>query len=192
MRPIEASELLPNATYRAVREAYRAGIIEYKQNRRLELGPQVTFVFENRKTILFQLQEILRAEEIVEAEGIASEVSVYNALLPKKLGLSATVLIEFKGTESIREERKSFLGLMDRIELQLGSLKIPARFEEGRETEERISAVQYASFELGEAGRDALTLCEEPRLVSHHPGYEQVTKIGEEMRASLLADLTAI
>ena len=156
MQAIQREELMPNQAYASAREGYRREIIDYKRDRRVELGPQVTFVFENRKTLLFQLQEILRVEGISDPAGIDGELEVYNALLPLHGALSATVMIEFSGTESIREARRSLVGLMETLRLVVGDTSYTAQFEQGRETEERISAVQYVGFALGEAGAEAL------------------------------------
>ena len=189
MKAITADLLLSNVDYLQVRDVMRRGIIEHKKDRRIEVGPQVTFVFEDQKTTLFQIQEILRAEEITEPAAIAGELEVYNAILPGDGQLSATVMITFSEQGNIRAERKRLVGLMEGVQLRLGELRVPARFEDGRETDERISAVQYLHFDFDAPTIEALRSAERISLAIDHPAYEHETEIWAGMRASLLVDL---
>ncbi|MDF1563217.1 MAG: DUF3501 family protein [Deltaproteobacteria bacterium] len=190
MKPITTETILPLGAYLQVREQMRRDIIEHKKNRRIEVGPQVTFVFEDRKTTLFQVQEILRCEEITDPEAIASELAIYNGILPDDGQLSATVMIAFSSTADIRAERKKLVGMMENVRLRFGDHALPARFEEGRETEERISAVQYISFEFDAAAIEAFGAADEVVLAIEHPGYEHQTVLWQGMKDSLLGDLS--
>ena len=90
MKPLELSEILNLVEYEKVRAARQREIVELKQARRVSVGRYLTFVFENRATVWFQIQEMVRAERIVESSKIAEEVEVFNALLPKPGELAAT------------------------------------------------------------------------------------------------------
>ena len=101
MKPIAADTLLNIIEYEKVRHTYRQDIIAYKKNRRISLGPNVMLTFENKKTLTFQIQEIMRAERLVHDEQIQEEVDVYNTIMPPENGLSATLFIEV-----VEEENK--------------------------------------------------------------------------------------
>jgi Protein of unknown function (DUF3501) len=94
MKSLETSEILNLVEYEKVRAERRREIVELNKARRVSVGRYLTFVFENRSTVWFQIQEMLRAERIVETAKIAKEVEVYNALLPKPGELAATLMIE--------------------------------------------------------------------------------------------------
>ena len=100
MAKIIKQELLDIIEYEKIRDVYRKDIINYKKNRRISLGPNVTMVFENKKTLLFQIQEIMRAERLVHDKQIQNEIDVYTSIMPPKGGLSATLFLE------VTEERK--------------------------------------------------------------------------------------
>ena len=99
---LTTADLLPNSEYLRVRDDYRKEMVAYKKHRRVQIGPQVTFVFENRKTMKFQIQEILRVENITGPDGIESELKVYNDLLPGEGGLCATMMIAFSRTDDTK------------------------------------------------------------------------------------------
>jgi hypothetical protein len=191
MKKIDPSEILPIVEYERVRDEMRRAIIEHKKNRRIDVGPQVTFVFEDRKTTLFQIQEILRVEHIEDPDAVAAELKVYNDILPGEGELSATVMIAFSRTGAIREERAQLVGLMEGVRLELGDRNVRAGYEEGRETDDRISAVQYVRFRFEPDDIAALRDAERAALVIDHPAYRHQAEIWPEMRASLLEDLRA-
>src|SRR5689334_3114647 len=102
MEPITISEIKNIAEYERVRSEFRARIIEIKKHRRVAVGPMVTFVFENRDTVLSQIQEMMRAERIVHDDKIRHEIDVYNQLLPGPNELSATMFIEITQNDQIK------------------------------------------------------------------------------------------
>src|SRR5438034_6533108 len=102
MRLLETSEILNLVEYERVRETRRREIIELKKRRRVSVGRYLTFVFENRETVWFQVQEMVRAERIVDDAKIAEEVEVYNALLPVPGELAATMLMEITASAEIK------------------------------------------------------------------------------------------
>src|SRR5690242_11995154 len=94
MRPIERSEILPIGEYETIRDRFRGRVIEEKRRRRVVLGERMSAVFENRDTVLLQIQEMLRTERISSPSGIEHEIETYNELLPGPGQLSVTLFVE--------------------------------------------------------------------------------------------------
>ena len=125
MRPVETSEILNLYDYERVREARRRAIIALKSERRVEVGRYLSFVFENRETVWFQIQEMVRAERIVDEGRIAEEVEVYNGLLPRPGELAATMFIEIAESAQIKPVLDTLLGIDvgDHVRLQVGAAR---------------------------------------------------------------------
>src|SRR5437870_4731867 len=104
MKPIGISDVMNIAEYEKIRPEFRSRIIELKNRRRISVGPKITFVFENRDTVLSQIQEMMRAERIVHEDKIQNEIDVYNQLLPGQNELSATMFIEITDSDQIKAE----------------------------------------------------------------------------------------
>ena len=111
MKVITANDLISYEEYERQREAFRTKIIALKQRRRISVGPFITMVFENRETLQFQIQEMIRAERIIEPAKVQDELDVYNALLPQQNELSATLLIEITDEAKMKEKLDQFMGL---------------------------------------------------------------------------------
>ena len=182
-----------------MRDAMRARIIGLKQNRRVSVGDNLTFLFENRDTVLFQIQEMVRTERIVDDARIQEEIDAYNALLPGPDELSATMFIEIPelsrmGNEEVRRTINRFQGLdREGVGLRLGDRPaISARFEEGHSKEEKMAAVHYVRFAVP---AEAQALLADPRqrvrLVVDHPNYRAESEVPPATRAEMLADLRA-
>src|SRR4030088_3082571 len=99
MQPLTPKDLWPLPVYEGVRDQFRREVIAAKQDRRVSVGPSMTFVFENRLTVKFQAQEILRVEGITSEEGVREELEGFNGMLPGNGELSATLLIELRGSD---------------------------------------------------------------------------------------------
>jgi hypothetical protein len=192
VRKVEPSEILDLIAYEKVRPEFMARIIELKRPRRITVGDRLTFIFENRDTVIFQIQEMTRAERRVSPEAIAEEVDVYNELVPGRDELSATLMIEIPDSEEIRPELNRLIGIDEHVLLDVGGEKVRAQFDDKQFEEERISAVQYVRFPLGaalaQAVRDRATRVV---LKVDHPAYEASQCIDGASRASLVADLEA-
>src|SRR5438067_456456 len=111
MKPLTVQDLLPADEYERRRNDFRKRIIELKEDRRIAVGDLVTLVFENRDTILFQIQEMIRAEHIVAAERIREEVETYNEQIPGPGQLSATLFIEITDSTSVKQTLNRFQGI---------------------------------------------------------------------------------
>ncbi len=192
MKPIALSDIKGPAIYAGMRDDFRRRIIELKQHRRIAIGDRVTLVFENRHTLLFQIEEILRAEGIREPGKIQEEIDVYNPLMPTDDSLSATLFIEVPADADPRVELDRLVGLDEHLILHIGPHAVRAEFEAGRSTDQRISAVQYTRFRLTPAARRALLTAGTPLEIEiDHPEYRHRSRASEEMRASLAADVAA-
>jgi hypothetical protein len=197
MERVHPSEVRDLVAYEKVREQERARIIALKKNRRIAVGPNLTLLFENRQTVLFQVQEMIRTERIVAPERIQEELDAYNALIPGPQELSATLFIEIPGLsaltrDEVRERVNRFQGL-DRdggVSLEIGGRRAPARFEEGHSKEEKMAAVHYIRFPLDDAAVRGL---QDPkvavRVIVDHPNYEATVEVGPALRAEMVADL---
>jgi hypothetical protein len=149
MRPLEFSEIKNIAEYELEREHWRPEIMALKDRRRIEAGDHVIFLFENRDTLRYQIQEMLRIERIVRAEDIQHEIDTYNELIPRAGDLSATVLIAYPSAEERAVKLHELLGLEDHIWLQVcGTERIRGEFDDRQISTDRISSVQYVKFRL--------------------------------------------
>jgi hypothetical protein len=188
MQELSTKDLWPLPVYEGVREQFRKEVIAAKKDRRIEAGPSMTFVFENRLTVKFQVLEILRAEKITAPEHVQEELEGFNTMLPGDGELSATLMIAFTGSEpEVAAKLTQLIGLGQHVFLELGGRRIAGHFEDGREDGRRISAVQYLRFAVGDA-RALLDLSQPARLVVDHPQYQHATALSAGMRRSLAAD----
>ena len=151
MNKLQKSDLLSLEEYNSTREVLRKKVLAIKKNRKIQIGNNVTLLFENTDTIRYQIQEMLRIEKIFEADGIEEELATYNPLIPDGTNLKATMMIEFPD-ETIRKERLAQLVAIERrVWLQVGeNERTFAEADEDleRSTEEKTSAVHFLRFEL--------------------------------------------
>lgn len=196
MKKVKPSDVLDLVAYEKVRDDMRARIIARKRNRRVAVGDNLTFLFENRDTVLFQIQEMVRTERIVHDDKVKEEIDAYNALIPSPGELSATLFIEIPeltrmGQDDVRRTVNRFQGLdHDGVWLVAGAHRVAAVFEEGHSKEEKMAAVHYLRFPLPEAARIALADPAQPvRLVVEHPHYKAEATVPPEVRAELMEDL---
>ena len=187
MKPLSTNDLWPNAAYEGVRDQFRKEVIVAKQDRRVTVGPWMTFVFENRLTVKFQVQEILRIERISAAAQVAEEVRGFNTMLPGEGELSATLLIELRGPDAeVKAELSRLYGLSRHLWLEVKGQRLQGEMESGREEPGRgAAAVQYLRFKVP----DPKALRQGPAaLVVDHPAYTHRTELPESVRASLAQD----
>ena len=151
MNKLQKSDLLSLEEYNSTRDDLRKKVLAIKKNRKIQIGNNVTLLFENTDTIRYQIQEMLRIEKIFEANGIEEELATYNPLIPDGTNLKATMMIEFPD-KTIRKERLSQLVAIEkRMWLQVGeNERTFAEADEDleRSTEEKTSAVHFLRFEL--------------------------------------------
>lgn len=192
MKRVTLDDLIGLSAYEKVREEFRRKIIELKKIRRISVGDRVSLLFENRDTVLFQIQEMLRAERITDLDRIREEIEVYNGLIPGDGELSATLFLEMEDQSRMREELLKFLGIDEAVFLKIGERSVDARFEEGHSKEDKVSAVQYVTFPFSrEEIRAFAEGKEEAVLLIDHPNYHASATIEGEARKSLAEDLVS-
>jgi hypothetical protein len=189
MKKIILDDILGFSAYEKVRQKFREDIIKKKQDRRISVGDKVSVVFENRDTVIFQIQEMLRAEKLADLDKIREEIAVYNELIPDPGELSATLFLEIEDQSHLREELLKFLGIDEAVSLKIGRHVVAGRFEEGRSKDDKISAVQYVRFSLGPEARESLVAGEPAELVIEHPNYKARAVLTAEAQKSLAQDL---
>jgi len=190
MRAIGFEDILGRERYGAERDAIRRRIIAHKRARRVAVGDRLSFLFEDQATIWYQTQEMLWIEHITDLDAIREELAVYNALLPGPGALSATLLIEIEDQSRLREEINRLIGIDEHVTLEVGGeLGVAAAFEAGRQTAEKLSAVQYVSFPLAAEARRRIAAGSPLALTVAHPNYRARAPLPEAVRASLAADL---
>lgn len=195
MKPLTQQDILPYEEYLAARPEIRRDLIAYKNTRRLSVGPTVTFLFEDRRTLSYQIMEMVRVEHLVDPEKVQEEIDIYNKLLPRQGELSATVFLQFTDQSTIKTELRRFLGLSDCVYLLLGEDRVKAAFDEGHEDKEKgkIAAVQFARFPMSPAQVDSFLDPNVPVLLSvEHPGYRHDAYVEGRLRDALSQDLTAL
>ena len=191
MKKITLADVKNLYEYEKVRSQFRQEIIELKKRRRVSVGDKVTLVFENRATVLFQIQEMIRVERIVADEKVQDEIDVYNELLPSRGQLSATLLIEIVEQSHIKEELDRLFGIDEGkcVYFQIGKEHaVAGRFEAGHSKEDKISAVHFVRFTFGPTETAGFRNAD-VALVVDHPNYRARVTLPPEIRASLLEDL---
>jgi hypothetical protein len=192
MKALAPSDILSIEDYERRRDAFRARIIELKRRRRISVGPLVTLIFENRETLHFQIQEMLRVERITDPGKVQEELDVYNALLPTPGELSATLLIEITEQAEMKMWLDRFMGLDhgDKVAIVAGGERVYGDFEGGRSQETKISAVHFVRFRPTPSMRDTFADLRQPvSLLVDHSGYREETQVPGSMREEWLADL---
>ncbi len=193
MKAITPADVIPYEEYERRREVFRAKIIALKQRRRISIGPFITMVFENRETLQFQIQEMIRAERIVDPVKIQEELDVYNALLPQPNELSATLLIEITDEAEMKEKLDQFMGLDhgEKVAITAGEEAVFGEFEGGRSHETKISAVHFVRFRPTASMKRAFADLARPVTIRViHGEYHEEVPVPGSMREEWLADLS--
>lgn len=192
MAELTRADLMSLEEYSEQRNDFRAKVIAHKAARKIALGPNATLYFEDRLTIQYQVQEMLRIEKIFDAEGIREELDAYNALIPDGGNWKATFMLEFPD----EAERKQWLAKLIGIERQTwvqvaGFDKVHPICNEDleRETEDKTSSVHFMRFELTPEMRDAVKNGSSISTGTGHAEYSYATKLTDESQLSLAADL---
>jgi len=194
MRKLSVRDLFSLERYARERPAFRARVLQHKRDRQLQVGPNVTWLFEDRLTVQYQVQEMLRAERIFEPEGIEDELQSYNPLIPDGGNWKVTLLIEFPDENERRRQLALLKGIEDRCWVQVtGHERVFAIADEDleRENEEKTSAVHFLRFELNAPMIAALRAGAAAGVGIDHERYRHVVQpLRDAMRTALLADFS--
>ena len=190
MKPVHRNELLDLGAYEEIRERFRARVIEEKKSRRVPLGDHMTVLFENRDTVLFQIQEMLRTERITQEKAVLHELETYNTLVPADGELSVTVFVEYADKEERDRALEALAGVEERFYVSVNGTRASGRPEMRGDRTDRTTAVQYVKFPLGaELAAAAKKDDADLRLGVGHPEYSAETPLAGALLASLKDEL---
>ena len=188
MKPVERSEILDWVTYEERRAELRPLAIETKSARRIQVGDAFAFLFENRDTVRYQVQEMMRIERIVREPDIRHEIATYNELISGPGELSASLLIEYDTPEERNVWLRDLLGLENHVWVQIGNLPpARARFDTRQIATDRISSVQYIKFLPGVEALKSIR--DGVRVFADHPKYNASTTLTSEQVNALATDV---
>jgi hypothetical protein len=189
---LEAADLMTLERYARERADFRARVLEHKSPRTVSIGPNMTWVFEDRLTIQYQVQEMLRIERIFEPAGISEELDAYNPLIPDGGNWKATMMIEYPDPAERATRLAALRGIEARCYVEIGDTgRVVAIADEDleRATEEKTSAVHWLRFELPPGARDAIGRGAPVTAGVDHDGYRHSTRLSPATVDSLARDL---
>ena len=193
MQKLTREDLYSLEQYSDVRDDFRTEVLAHKRNRCIALGTNASLYFEDRLTMQYQVQEMLRIERIFEADGINDELKVYNPLIPDGSNWKATFMVEFPEVEERQAMLRQLVGVENRVYVRIGSYDpVYAIADEDLERSDDVktSAVHFLRFEL--PGHQVAALKADAVLAAgiDHENYQvEISPVTEKTRAALLADL---
>ena len=191
MDKLTRTDLLSLEAYAQQRGDFRARVMAHKKQRTVHLGDHLTLIFEDRLTMQYQVQEMLRIERIFEADGIQEELDAYNPLIPDGHNLKATMMIEFSDEAQRRLELVRLRGIEHAITLTVhGHAAIVAIADEDidRSNDDKTAAVHFLRFELDAASIGDWNQCAPVTLASTLPALPATAALSGEQRCMLAAD----
>jgi hypothetical protein len=189
---ITRDDLMSLEQYAQKRPEFRQQVLAHKKHRQVMLGPDTTLYFEDRLTLLYQIQEMLRIEKIFEADGINEELEAYNPMIPSGRNFKATFMIEYTDPEVRAVQLEKLLGVEDLVWMQVADYdKVWAIADEDleRSTDIKTSAVHFMRFEMSDEMADALKHGADWMIGVQHPVYTYELSVEGATRDSLLNDL---
>jgi hypothetical protein len=189
---LSRADLMSLEQYSIARKEFRGRVLEHKRNRQVQIGPNATWAFEDRLTIQYQVQEMLRVERIFEAAGIQDELDAYNPLIPDGSNWKVTFMIEFPDPQERKRQLAQLKGIEDRCWVRVdGFERVFAIADEDleRENEEKTSSVHFLRFELSP---QMVAKVKDGASVSagiDHPNYTYEVELSSAQRESLARDL---
>lgn len=189
MKKITLADIQPLDEYEKRRPILRRQIIELKAIRRVAVGDNISLVFENRDTALWQTQEMLRTERISDRDMVQEEIDTYNELIPDANELRATLFIELPDSETIPRDLPRFIGVEEAVRLRFAGASVAGEAEPGRSTDEKTATVHYLRFPF--TAEQARAFASPAKLVVEHKNYQAETELGEATVDSLKEDLAS-
>ena len=191
MDKLSRADLFGLERYHEIRAEFRSRVLAHKRLRQVPIGPNATLYFEDRLTIQYQIQEMLRVERIFEAQAIEEELAAYNPLIPDGANLKATFMLEYADPDERRRMLGRLRGIEHRVWLEVGGQRTFAVADEDldRATDDKTSAVHFLRFELPDGVHDALGDGAAMRFGIEHDQYRHDCVLSEASRAALVADL---
>lgn len=193
MQKLKRDDLYSLEQYSDIRDEFRNQVLAHKRNRRVELGTNAALYFEDRLTMQYQVQEMLRIERIFEAAGINDELEAYNPLIPDGSNWKATFMVEFPDVEERRAMLNRLIGIEDKVYVQVEKFdRVFAIADEDleRSDKQKTSAVHFMRFELSAEEVDALKSGASLAAGIDHENYRvEISPLAENIRQSLIGDL---
>lgn len=192
MAHLTRNDLYTLEHYASIRNDFRAQVMAHKKNRRVPIGPHATLYFEDRLTIQYQIQEMLRAERIFESEGINEELEAYNPLIPDGSNWKATFMVEYEDVDERRDALARLIGIEDKTWIQVeGHDRVWPIADEDLEREDgtKTSSVHFLRFELTPAMKAAVGAGAGIAMGIDHPEYSYRVEVPATVRDSLTQDL---
>ena len=193
MKKLTRNDLLPLEQDARQSSEFRTQVMEHKKHRQVQIGPNATLYFEDRLTMHYQIQEMLRVERIFEEAGIQDELDAYNPMIPDGSNWKATFMIEFPEAPERQQALAKMIGIEDRVWVQTADFdKVYAIADEDleRENQDKTSSVHFLRFELSAAMVKALKVGASLSMGIDHPAYQHsVMPVPEVIRGSLVRDL---
>ncbi len=193
MQKLTRDDLYSLEKYAEIRASFRDRVMAHKKNRQVPVGPNATLYFEDRFTMHYQVQEMLRAERIFEAAGIDDELETYNPLIPDGNNWKATFMVEFPDTEERRVALARLRGVERKVWVQVAGFEpVWAIADEDleREDETKTSSVHFLRFELSAPMSRAAKSGADIGVGIDHPAYRhRIEQLPRAVRDSLAADL---
>ncbi len=193
MKKLTRDDLYSLEKYAEIRADFRAQVMEHKKNRQVAIGEHVTLYFEDRLTMQYQVQEMLRIEKIFEAAEIEEELATYNPLVPDGTNWKATFMIEYAEVEERKLALARMIGIEDKVWVRVeGHDKVYAIADEDleRDTEAKTSSVHFMRFELSSAMAETVKSGASIAMGIDHDAYPlSIDPIASGIRDSLSADL---
>lgn len=192
MQALTRDDLLSLEAYACRRTDFRVEVMAHKRLRRVPVGPYAALYFEDRLTIQYQIQEMLRVERIFEAAAIQDELDAYNPLIPDGDNWKATFMVEIEDVDVRRDALARLIGIEDQVWVQVGdNAKVYAIADEDLErgNADKTSSVHFLRFQLPEASRHAVTHQAPVSIGIDHPAYRYGVVLDDARRAALVADL---
>ena len=193
MDKLTRADLLTLEAYAAQRAEFRAAVLAHKKDRQVALGANAMVYFEDRVTVQYQIQEMLRIERIFEAVGIDEELEAYNPLIPDGSNLKATFMIEYEDVAERRVALERLRGIEDRVWVQVEGFSVVHAIADedlDRSNDEKTSAVHFLRFELGPEAAAAFAAGAALAVGVDHPAYQySVDPVSTEQRHALAADI---
>lgn len=193
MKKLSREDLMSLETYSEEREAFRKKVMAHKKNRRLPLGPNATLYFEDRLTMLYQIQEMLRIEKIFKREDILAELETYNALIPDGNNFKATLMFEYEDVNVRQIALRQLVNAEHHIYLKINEyapIYAIANEDLARSTDEKTSAVHFLRFELDEAMKTAFLTDNNIFFGIDQANYREVSSVKDPLLSSLRCDLS--
>ena len=189
---LQREDLYSLERYAEIRDAFRREVMAHKARRRLALGENVMLFFEDRLLMHYQIQEMLRAEKIFEADGIQEELDAYNPLIPDGGNWKATMMIQYEDVAERERRLKQLVGIENTVWVQVeGCDRVFAIADEDleRSTEDKTSSVHFLRFELDDAMIAAVHQGRPVRAGISHDEYRVETQMPPTLTEALAADL---